>query len=392
MAKSRDGDLGNPHGASGPGWSIVSHRSGPWLLFVGQRCFSVSPALGRQIARFAGETPRRWPAFATIDEADTVRGLLAGGGCAARTRGRHRFIWLRTPLLPGRLVDATARLLCPLASSTGLSVQLVVGAAGYGFGAAAGSCQCDVLRAGASFWIAAILLLLCTAIWHELGHATALRHEGYPSGGVGAGMLFVIPVFFCDVTPVVALPRRGRLRVDLAGIAFQVGAGGFCYGLGACTEANALCWAGLSALLAVGWSALPFVRTDGYWLLCDLLGRSDLDLPVRDDRSLDDTQSTPSQARERVLAAFLLLYRLANIGFVVLVCVYLPWALASRLSVAGVIGGGECGSSLLRRIVTWSSWLLAAWIWWQAGRRVVRLFRACRLDFGTAVGSRRSRR
>ncbi len=35
--------------------------------------------------------------------------------------------------------------------------------------------------------------------------------------------------------------------------------------------------AGSSALLAVAWSLFPFIRSDGYWLLCDLLGMDDLD-------------------------------------------------------------------------------------------------------------------
>jgi len=35
-------------------------------------------------------------------------------------------------------------------------------------------------------WPAVLALFLATAVWHELGHAAALRRGGYPPGGIGA--------------------------------------------------------------------------------------------------------------------------------------------------------------------------------------------------------------
>jgi hypothetical protein len=168
--------------------------------------------------------------------------------------------------------------------------------------------------AGILGWIAALVLVLATAVWHELGHAAALRREGFPPGGIGAGVLFVIPVLWADVTAVGALPRTGRLRVDLAGVCFQLFAAGILAAAAriAGPAAPALHLAAWGAAAACAWSLFPFLRTDGYWVLCDLLGLVTLDRP-------------PPAGSSRPLAWFVALYRVANALFLVAVVVTLPW-------------------------------------------------------------------
>ena len=73
-------------------------------------------------------------------------------------------------------------------------------------------------------WPVILGVFLVTALAHELGHAAALAREGWPPGSVGVGLLWVLPVGWCDVSAVALLPRRGRVRVDLAGVAFQLAA------------------------------------------------------------------------------------------------------------------------------------------------------------------------
>jgi hypothetical protein len=165
--------------------------------------------------------------------------------------------------------------------------------------------------------VAGLGLFLLSALWHELGHAAAVARSGYPPGGIGAGLLFVIPVLYADVSAVGVLPRRERVRVDLAGTVFQLGAGGAMAAAGRMAgihqlPAAALTLAGFSALAAVLWSLIPFIRSDGYWLLCDLLGLETLEKPLPDPASL-------------ALRIFLVVYQLANVVFLLTVAVYFPW-------------------------------------------------------------------
>lgn len=202
-------------------------------------------------------------------------------------------------------------------------------------------------------------LFLLTAIWHELGHAAALARSGYPPGGIGVGVLFVIPVLFADVTAVGVLPRAGRIRVDVSGTIFQLGLGGVFMALaGWSIFAPALVLAASSALLAISWSLFPFIRSDGYWLLCDLLGLVDLDRP-------------PSKPMSKLLRVFLVGYQLTNAAFLLLIGVYFPLrmiglllGLAHRLGIpldstavkwlvpaAGLAFMGMMGIGIARRIV-----------------------------------------
>ena len=68
-----------------------------------------------------------------------------------------------------------------------------------------------------------------------------------------------------------ALSRNGRMRVDVAGVCWQLGAGGAMALAAACGGPAALRLGSTGVLLAVGWSLLPLLRTDGAWLAKDYL-------------------------------------------------------------------------------------------------------------------------
>ena len=116
--------------------------------------------------------------------------------------------------------------------------------------------------------------------------------------------------------------------------------------------------AGSSALLAISWSLFPFIRSDGYWLLCDLLGLDDLDRP-------------PARPISKRLRVFLVAYQLVNAVFLLMIGVYFPlrmtgllFGLAHRIGlsldpaaakwlalVAGLAFMGMMGVGVTRRIV-----------------------------------------
>ncbi len=274
---------------------VQSHPRGAWLVRVERRVLAVPPGLGRALEplhgqpvdcgtlahrlrtaadfptagsadaadRFAADDPERAAAAAVV-AAWLVAGAEPGGGF-----GRAARAWPpRCPLVVAGAVRRAAALAAPLASTHGLA-----------FVAAAGLTAAACLRpweGSPRLSPAALGLFAAGALWHELGHAAALRREGYAPGGIGIGLFVCVPVLYADVSAVRLLPRGGRLRVDLAGLAFQAGAAGALAVAGAAdgvpvAVAAAARAAAVATLLALGWALLPFPRSDGSWALRDFL-------------------------------------------------------------------------------------------------------------------------
>jgi putative peptide zinc metalloprotease protein len=126
------------------------------------------------------------------------------------------------------------------------------------------------------------LMLLLTGLtyaslaFHECGHAAACRRGGARPGAIGVGLYLVWPVMYTDVTDSYRLGRRGRLRTDLGGVYFN--------GLFAVSLAIAYGISGFEPLLLAVVAQhlivldqfLPWVRLDGYYVVADLIGVSDL--------------------------------------------------------------------------------------------------------------------
>jgi putative peptide zinc metalloprotease protein len=126
------------------------------------------------------------------------------------------------------------------------------------------------------------LLLLVFALsvlssgFHEFGHAAACRYGGATPGGMGMGLYLVFPAFYTDVTDAYRLPRRDRLRIDLAGLYFNAL-------VAVHTMVVWLCWRIDALLLLVALQILqmvkqlsPVIRADGYHILSDATGVPDL--------------------------------------------------------------------------------------------------------------------
>jgi putative peptide zinc metalloprotease protein len=184
----------------------------------------------------------------------------------------------RAGILPGRHVDALARLLQPLFLPPIVLAALVTVAAfdvwlvtAHGIGAGLQ----QVIRTP-SLALALFAVVPVSLFFHELGHAAACRYGGARPGRIGIGIYLIWPVFFTDVTDSYRLGRRGRLRTDLGGVYFNV--------LFALTGAGAYLATGFEPLLLVVVSQqmlildqfIPWVRLDGYHIVSDLIGVSDL--------------------------------------------------------------------------------------------------------------------
>ena len=119
-------------------------------------------------------------------------------------------------------------------------------------------------------------LAVISAGFHELGHAAACQYGGATPGGMGMGLYLVWPAFYTDVTDAYRLPRRDRLRVDLAGLYFNAV-------VAVLTMVVWLFWRVDALLLLVAVQILqmvkqlsPVIRADGYHILSDATGVPDL--------------------------------------------------------------------------------------------------------------------
>lgn len=289
--------------SAAPPLRVTSHQRGAWIIAHGPRRTAVAACVGRALlplqgrrldaSRLRAELRGLGEEFSR-EEIDALTEAIAG---RSASRSSRRALWLRLPLVPARATAVLARWLAPLTAWPALAALAIGGVAAYTLAGRP--------HAGEISTPAMLGWFLATALWHELGHAAALAREGYPPGGIGAGVLFLLPVLFADVSLLGALPRRGRLRVDLAGVSFQLALGGFlCLAGRWFASARAASWI---AIFAVGWSLLPFIRSDGYWALCDAL-------------ELPDLRSLPPRRRGWLLRGFVFLFRIAGWFFLALVC------------------------------------------------------------------------
>lgn len=112
---------------------------------------------------------------------------------------------------------------------------------------------------------------LLTGLFHELGHASALRRANGRYGTIGFGLLVIWPVFYTDVTDAYRLNRLQRLRVDLGGIYFDLIMMLGLFLAYQITGESVL----LVAIVTLGWKVLdqfnPFFRFDGYYVIADIM-------------------------------------------------------------------------------------------------------------------------
>jgi putative peptide zinc metalloprotease protein len=126
------------------------------------------------------------------------------------------------------------------------------------------------------------LAIIAVTLFHELGHAAACRRFECPHGDIGFALYFIYPAFYTDVTKVWRLPQLKRAVVDLGGIYFQaiifvvltlyVMVTNDLFTLRLVWAMNFMMFLTLN----------PIFKMDGYWLLSDLSGLSNLHQQMRD--------------------------------------------------------------------------------------------------------------
>lgn len=124
--------------------------------------------------------------------------------------------------------------------------------------------------------------IVAVTLFHELGHASACRRYECPHGDIGFALYFIYPAFYTDVTKVWRLPRLKRAVVDLGGVYFQAIIFVVLTPYVLLTHdlfTLRLLWA---MNFMMFFTLNPIFKMDGYWLLSDLSGLSNLHEQMRD--------------------------------------------------------------------------------------------------------------
>ena len=184
---------------------------------------------------------------------------------------------IRFVIFPAKLVQKVATQLSMMFSFVPLLVLAVVSVLALCFFSPPSKTAVTV----STFWLSYLLFLL-SVIAHEFGHASACARFGARPSGIGIGLYLIFPVFFSDVSDAWHLKRWQRVIVDLGGLYFQLTVGALYLSLYILSGATAF----LNATLFIAGSALltlnPVLKYDGYWVVADLLGITNLsDQPKR---------------------------------------------------------------------------------------------------------------
>lgn len=126
------------------------------------------------------------------------------------------------------------------------------------------------------FWWVIVLFMLSMFL-HELGHASACLRYGAEPSQIGFTIYMIWPAFYCDVSSAWQLKRWQRVVVDLGGVYFQLIVAG-CYAVAyVITDWEPLRIAVLFIIGSFLFSLNPIFKFDGYWMVADALGVTNLD-------------------------------------------------------------------------------------------------------------------
>lgn len=185
---------------------------------------------------------------------------------------------LRLKVLGPRFIDPVARilqflyipvLLVPLLACVGAVQWWLYGV--HGFSATIH----DIVYVPGAL-LGAVGLYLASGVFHEFGHASALRYGGGNARCMGIGIYLIYPILYTDTTDSYRLGRWGRVRTDLGGFYFHLL---FALAIMAAYFESRQEWLLLVVLLIdldITRQLFPFVRFDGYWAITDLLGVPDI--------------------------------------------------------------------------------------------------------------------
>ena len=119
-------------------------------------------------------------------------------------------------------------------------------------------------------------LLVLMFIFHEIGHASACKHYGAPIYDVGFGIAFFRPVLYANVSGAWYLNQKERLVVNIGGVYFQIILASITTFFSIQLSNSSLFYLSRTMLVSVFFQFFPFYRSDGYWMISDVIGEPHL--------------------------------------------------------------------------------------------------------------------
>ena len=182
----------------------------------------------------------------------------------------------RIGVLGPSLANRLAGILAPLFRWPGAIVGLAAALVSIGFVVAgfhwSETVTCSIASIDIPRMLGAIALVMLGIAFHEVGHAAALASRGQPSGAIGFGLYAgLLPVFYTDLSRSWRLPVRGRIIVSLGGVYAQLIYSALLIGASMPWKNDSLMAAGLGSAMLALFQLIPIARSDGFWILADLL-------------------------------------------------------------------------------------------------------------------------
>ena len=166
-----------------------------------------------------------------------------------------------------------------------------------------------------------VVVFFAVALIHEFAHALTLHRFGGRVREMGLTTVAFCPCFYCDITDSYLLPHKSqRIAVALAGPFAQAVAGALASTwLSVAQPENALLRFALASTAVVGLLSIanlfPFARTDGYYVLTELLGLPNLRRQARRQLTSWWTGHPSERGATRKLTWTLWLYGVPSTAF-----------------------------------------------------------------------------
>lgn len=119
-------------------------------------------------------------------------------------------------------------------------------------------------------------LVLLVFFFHEIGHATACTKFNVKAGEIGFGITSYFPVLYANVTEAWRLERKERMIVNFGGVYFQNIFSLLLMSIGLLTKHFELFFISKTIYIATIYQFFPFYKSDGYWILSDLISEPNL--------------------------------------------------------------------------------------------------------------------
>jgi len=197
----------------------------------------------------------------------------------------HKYLFFRIPLFhPQAFLNATAGLVAPFFTKTAWWIIATIAIIALVLVSRQWTEFVQTFLhfltlEGAAFYGLTLLVIMSA---HELGHAYASHHFKCRVSTIGVAFLVMFPVLYIDTTDAWRLrDRRQRLIIDIAGVAVELAIAAIATLLwvflpDGTARSAAFFAATTSWVLSLVVNLNPFLRFDGYYILSDMAGISNL--------------------------------------------------------------------------------------------------------------------